>query len=302
MKLKKSLYHPRQWPFWILIGLLWLVAKLPYRWLLALGKKLGKVLFKIGGKGKKTAIINLKLCFPALSAQEREKLLIKHFEAAGISLMETALAWWGNAHKLKPLLHIQGLEYWQQALAAGKGVIFCSAHFMTLELAGRLLAMEQPFSVVYRSQKNAVLDKFAKRHRNRIYQRIIARGDLRGMLKYLKQNGTVWFTPDIDAGLKNSVFVPFFGVPAATITATARLANMSGAQVLTAFCYRRSDESGYDVCISPPLANYPSTEPQQDAWYINQLIENAVLQAPEQYLWQYKRFKTRPGDESRFYD
>lgn len=296
------LWHPRNWPFWLLIGLLWLLAHLPYKLAVTIGKYLGRLIYRIGGKARRTASINLSLCFPELSTAARELLLLQNFEATGISLIETAFAWWGAQPKLQPLLQVHGLEHLTAALAKGNGVIMCSAHFLTLELAGRLLAAQQPFAVIYRPQKNPVLDTFAKQNRRRIYQQIIARGDLRAMLRLLKNNGIVWYTPDIDAGRKNSIFVPFFNVPAATITATSRLAQRSNAAVLPAFPIRRKDNSGYDVYIHPPLENYPTADPEQDAMRINQIIEAAVRQAPEQYLWQYKRFKTRMGNEARFYD
>ncbi len=299
----KGLLHPRQWPVWLAVGLLWLLAQLPYRWLLKLGEGIvGKLLYHFSSKARRTAETNLALCFPELTAVQRKNLLKQNFAATGISLLETALAWWGKEQRLCHLLKVHGMEHLEQALAKGNGVILCSAHFMSLELAGRLLAMQQPFAVIYRPQKNILLDKLAKRYRQKIYQRIIARGDLRSMLKYLKHKGVVWYTPDIDAGLNNSVFVPFFNIPAATITATSRLAQLSQAQVIPTFPFRRQDGTGYDIYMHAPLTHYPSGDSEQDARRLNQIIETAIEQAPEQYLWQYKRFKTRPLGEKRFYD
>lgn len=297
-----KLLQPRYWPFWLAIGILWLLACLPYPVLLKIGSNLGRLIYRLSAKARHTTEINLRLCFPDWSDRDRKQLVIRNFESVGISLMETALAWWGKPQRLQPLLQVYGLEHLEQALMTGKGVILCSAHFMTLELAGSLLAKRLPFAVIYRPQKNAVLDRFAKRYRQRLYRQIIARGDLRGMIKYLRNNGVVWYTPDIDAGLKNSLFAPFFNISTATITATSRLAQLSQAQVLPAFPFRRKDGTGYDIYIQAPLADYPSNNPENDATRINQLIEVAIRQAPEQYLWQYKRFKTRPPGEARLYD
>ena len=296
------LFQIQYWPYWLIIGVLRLFACLPYPLLLKMGKGIGLLMYRLSTKGRRTAEINIKLCFPEWTDVARKALLIKNFETAGISIMETALSWWGKEHQLQPLLKVYGREHIEQALAKGKGIILCSAHFMSLELTGRLFASQQPFAVIYRPQKNAVLDSMAKHYRRRIYRKIIARGDLRAMINYLKNNGVVWYTPDIDAGLKNSIFASFFNVPAATITATVRLADISQAQVLCAFPFRREDNSGYDLHIQAPLTDYPSRDPLQDATTINQLIETAIRLAPEQYLWQYKRFKTRPPGEARFYD
>jgi len=157
------------------------------------------------------------------------------------------------------------------------------------------------FAVMYRPAKNKVFDALAYHYRKNLYAKIIARHDLRGMLTWLKANQVIWYTPDVDAGTKNSVFVPFFGVPAASITATTRLADMTQAAVMPIFFYRRDDFSGYDICIEPMLENFPSGNIEHDTLRINQIIETAVRKKPEEYLWQYKRFKTRPNNEKRFY-
>lgn len=301
-KKNRVLFHPFYWPVWLAVAVLWLLAKLPYAWLLKIGKGIGRLMLRFNHKARRTAEINLKLCFPEQTALQRKQLLRDNFYCAGISVVETALAWWGKDKQLQPLLHIQGMEHLDAALLQGKGVIFCSAHFMTLELAGRLFAKQRPFAVIYRPQKNPVLDSCAKHYRQQIYQQIIARGDLRTLIRCLKNNGVVWFTPDVDAGEKNSIFADFFGIPAATITATTRLASLSGAQLIPIFSFRRADSSGYDIQIFPALTNYPSANLPQDTQRLNQIIEAAVRRYPEQYLWQYKRFKTRPPGEKRFYD
>jgi Kdo2-lipid IVA lauroyltransferase/acyltransferase len=297
----RSAYHPKYWIIWLLVGLFRLILFLPYPVLLKLGHGIGHMLLRFSGKSEKTARINLALCFPELSLAERETLLRKNFESAGIAVFEMGLAWWGSESKLRHLGHIHGMKHLEQALQKNKGVIFCGAHFLTLELIGRLLIPHLPFAVMYRPQKNPVLDKLAYYYRKKMYQKIIARDDLRGMLKWLKANKIVWYTPDIDAGLKNSIFVPFFGIQAASITATSRLAEISQAVVVPIFYYRRDNESGYDICIEPALENFPSGSLEQDTLRINQIIETAVRKKPEQYLWQYKRFKTRPNGEQRFY-
>lgn len=297
----KSLLKPQYWPTWIVIGLLRLCACLPYSLLLALGKGLGQLLFLFPSKIKHTAQINLKLCFPELSVEQRRKLLKKNFISVGIGVMETALAWFSSSKKLSQLAHIQGIEHLHAALQKGKGAILMSPHLTTLQIAGRLFSTQHPFAVVYRQQKNPVLNYITERSLKKYYYAAIERGNLRKMLHCLNQNTLVWYTPDIDAGIRNSVFAPFFGTLAATITATTRLAQKSGASVIPTFFYRRDDFSGYDLVSTPALENFPSGDLLKDTARLNAILEEGIRKKPEQYIWQYKRFKTRPAGEKRFY-
>jgi len=299
--LLKPLLKPRYLLSWTLVGLLRLFAFLPYGVLMHLGKTLGYLLSFFPSRIKDTTQINLALCFPELSLIEQKKLLKKNFISVGIGVMETALAWFAPTKKLAHLGHIQGLEYVHQAIAEGKGAILVSPHFTTLQISGRLLSLKQPFAVVYRRQKNPVINYVTEKNLNKYYCRTIPRGDLRSMLRCLEENIPVWYTPDVDAGLRNSIFVPFFGIQAATITTTSRLAKRSGAKTIGAFFYRRDDFSGYDLVGEPIFENFPSEDLDKDTAYINQVLENAIRKRPEQYIWQYKRFKTRPLGERKFY-
>lgn len=297
----KYCFKPRYWLTLILVGVLRLFAFLPYKALLCFGTFFGYLLSLFPSKIKHTTYVNLTLCFPELSLAERQKLLRKNFISVGIGVMETALAWFAPAKRLIRLGHIKGLEHVHHALAQGKGAILISPHFTTLQIAGRLLALKQPFAVVYRRQKNPVINYITEKSLKKYYCHIISRGDLRSMLRCLAQNIPVWYTPDVDAGLRNSIFVPFFGIQAATITTTARLAKRSGAAVIPAFFYRRDDFSGYDLIGEPALKNFPTENLHKDTECVNQMLEQAIRQKPEQYIWQYKRFKTRKKGEQRFY-
>jgi KDO2-lipid IV(A) lauroyltransferase len=263
-----------------------------------LGKALGRLLFTFDRKGKHTAHINLKLCFPELTPTERKILLKKNYAAVGISVIETAIAWFGENDQLPPC-EIIGLEHWQALHAQGRGVLLISAHLSCLEIAGRLISSQMKVDAVYRPQKLNILDAFARFYRSKFYPKIIERHDLRTLIRSLKAGEAVWYTPDVDAGLKNSVFVPFFGISAATITTSSRLAKLGNAACLTAFFYR--EDAGYKIIFSAPLDNFPSGDDIADATKINHLIETAIRKKPEQYLWQYKRFKTRPPGETRYY-
>lgn len=295
-----SLLHPRYWPIWFVLGIVRILVLLPYRWQMKLGRWLGRLLQHIPSRGQRAARVNLKLCFPELNDQQRQELFIKSFESIGIAVFETAMGWWNSKKQLQAIpIKVTGLEHFPPALQRGNGVLVCSPHFTTLELTGRLFAERSPFTVVYRPQKNPLFEFITRRALDKHYTRAIPRQDIRGTLRTLNNNEIVWYAPDVDAGRKNSVFVPFFGVPAATITATSRYAKITGASVMPVFFYRR--ENGYEIVIREPLQDFPSNDLEKDAARINKIFEQAILVAPEQYLWQYKRFKTRPAGEKKLY-
>jgi len=296
------LFAPRYWFIWLMLGILRLIIKLPFKWQFRFGRYLGRIIVLFPSKMRNTTLTNLQLCFPELSAVQRQQLLRKNFESIGIAMIETALGWWIPDAAIKDLAHIHGFEHVKAALQRGKGIILCSAHFTSLELAGRLFAQHLPIAVMYRAQKNLLLNKITSEARAKHYKKIIQREDIRGMLRCLKENNAIWYTADIDAGQVNSVFVPFFGIKAASITATPRYAKISGAAVIPSFFYRREDGKGYDIVFEPALTEFPSDNIEQDVTRINQVIEAAIRKQPDQYIWQYKRFKTRPEGEERFYN
>ena len=296
-----SRYLPRYWPTWLALALLWCITRLPYAGQLSIGRGLGRLAQGLAIKRKRIALTNLGLCFPDLPDTERQALLTEHFSSLGIALVEMALSWWGPDRKLKDLVTITGLDHLHAALLQGKGVLLLSAHFTTLEIGGRLLSLYTPFHVLYRNHKNPVIDAAMKRSRTRLYERAIQRGDLQAMLKSLKQNRPVWYAPDQDFGADNSLFVPFFGVPAATLTATSRLARVSGARVVPFFQTRLPGARGYKLTLLPALENFPSDDLEADTRRIAGIIEARVREHPEQYLWTHRRFKTRPPGEKPVY-
>jgi KDO2-lipid IV(A) lauroyltransferase len=277
-------------------------ALLPYSFQLPLGRRLGRTLAVILPRRRHIAEVNLALCLPELGPEAREALLRASFESLGIAFLEVALAWWAPAARLRPLVQVEGLANLAAALAEGKGALLLSAHFTTLEIGGRLLQGFQPFRPIYRPTKNPLWDWAMLRSRERHVERAIDRQDVRAVLRALRANEPVWYAPDQDYGREHSVFVPFFGVPAATITATSRLAAMSGAPVVPFFQVRLPDARGYLLRIEPALADFPSGDPAADAARVNALIEARVREHPEQYLWSHRRFKTRPAGSPPVYD
>jgi KDO2-lipid IV(A) lauroyltransferase len=287
-------YSIRYWPTWTGIAVLWCLSQLPYAWQLVIGRHIGKLFHRLAGRRRAIAAVNLALSFPELSESERKKIITEQFVSMGISIMEVAMSWWSSGRRIKNLARVDGLQHLQAALDKGKGVILLSAHFTTLEIGGRLLALQSPFHVMYREHKNAAFDLVMKSARMKHFGKAIPRGDLRGVLRSLQENIPVWYAPDQDYGREQSLFVPFFGIAAASITATSRLARISGAVVVPFFQTRLPDARGYQLTLYPPLENFPGESVEADTRRINRIIEARIREQPEQYLWVHRRFKTRP--------
>lgn len=293
--------HPRFWPLWLGMGLLWLVVQLPYRWLLVLGRGLGGLMYHLAGSRRRIAARNLELCFPELSVGERQRLLRENFASTGMTFFEMAISWWWPVERLKRLGTVEGLEHLRQAEADGQGVILMALHFTTLEMGGALLCMQQDMYGMYRAHKNPLFDFIQRHGREQRLLGAIERDDVRGMLKVLRAGGVVWYAPDQDYGAQRSLFVPLFGVQAATVTATSKFARLGRARVVPFTQTRLADGSGYKVTVHPALADFPGESEEADCLRINQWIEQAIRQQPEQYLWAHRRFKTRPAGEPKLY-
>jgi KDO2-lipid IV(A) lauroyltransferase len=299
---QRKFLAPQYWPAWLGLGLGWCCAQLPYRIQLWLGASLGMLGYALMKKRRKITLTNIELCFPELNTQQQQALVKKNFRSSGTALLETLLAWWGSERRMKKLLqHVEGLEHLQQALQQGKGVILLSAHLTCLEIGGRLLALHQPFAVMYKRTRNPLMETVIQHSRETHFQKAIPHHDMRAMVRSLKQNLVCWYAPDQDFGDQHSVFAPFMGVSTATLIATSRLARMSGAAVVPFFQRRLEDGSGYALSILPPLEQFPSGDDVADATRINHIIEQQIRTAPDQYLWMHKRFKTRPPGETDIY-
>lgn len=292
-KSKHSPYSPIYWPTWAGMAVLWLLSRLlPYTQAMATGRLLGRLIYRASPKRRHIAAVNLQICFPQMSAEEREKLLMAHFHSLGIGIVMIGFAWWANDDKLRSLVDIEGIDHLKQSLDKGRGVILLSAHFTDLEITGRLLSLFQPIAVMYRPHENPVIEWAFSRNRRMRFEAAIPRNDIRQVIKTLKRNLPVWYAPDQSFKGRNSTLAPFFGEPAGTNTATSRLAKISGADVIL-FSGFRKQGGGYQLLIHPPLTDFPTGDPTLDATRINGLIEQAVGYAPEQYLWIHRRFKKR---------
>jgi len=292
---------PRYWVTWIMLGWLRLVIMLPFPMAISVGRNIGRLLSWIPGKAKKIATVNVSRCFPELN-RAQVKLRVKlHFQSIGIGLIEMVMCWWAADKKLSPRTTIEGLEHLQQVLEAKQGAILLTAHLTTIEVGGTLINHYIPTGVMYRDQKNALFNALMVRARERNCPDLIHRNNIKLVLRYLRKHQPVWYAPDQNYAGSQSVFADFFGIPAATTSATARLATKTGARVLPFYQIRLPDNKGYKIIIKPPLENFPVGDVQQDTATVNLALENIVRAAPDQYLWSHRRFKNRPDGDSSFY-
>jgi KDO2-lipid IV(A) lauroyltransferase len=295
---RPALLAPQHWPAWLGLGAIRLVALLPHPALLRIGRVLGSIAARIFGSRRRVAERNLQLCFPELDSAARTQLLEQTLRESGTMLVEFALAWMASAHKIERIaVTFEGLEHLEAARAQGHGVLLVGAHFSHLELCARLVSQRIAIAGMYREHKDAAFEWAIKRARLRYADAMFAKHELRQTVRYLKAGGTVWYAPDQDMRGKDVVFAPFFGVPAATITATHHLARLSGARVIP-FFHRRRDDGSYAIRLEAPLADFPSADALADTTRVNACIERMVREAPSQYLWLHKRFKTRPPGEA----
>jgi len=298
---RPALLAPRHWPAWLGLGAIGLVARLPYRWLLAIGRGLGWVAARCLGERRLVAARNIALCLPELDDAARARLLEENLRDSGIMLMEFALAWMGSARAIGRIpLAVEGLEHLTAAREAGHGVLLVGAHFSHLELCARLVSQRIRIGGMYREHADAAFEWAIKCARLRYADAMFTKDELRRTLRYLKDGGTVWYAPDQDMRGKDVAFAPFFGVQAATITATHHLARLSGAKVMP-FFHRRLEHGGYAIRLEAPLDPFPTDDVVADTARVNAVIERMVREAPSQYLWLHKRFKTRPPGEAEVY-
>ena len=288
---------PRFWLTWIFVALGRAVAWLPFSWQVRLGAGIGHLSYYLARRRRHICEVNLRLCFPELDAGELRRLVRRTFVSNGIGLMEVAISWFRDPEDFRSRVSIDGLEHLQEAVAKGRGVLLVAAHFTTLEIGGFLLSLFHPMAATYRAHENPLFDAVMYDRRRRLHARVIERRDVRGTLRCLRDGLVLWYAPDQDYGARRAVFVPFFGVKAATITATSRFAESNGSPVLFFSHYRKSGNSGYHLRISPELEEFPSGDERKDAIRINRLVEEAVREQPDQYLWLHRRFKTREAGD-----
>lgn len=293
------LKQPSLWPTLVWVSLLRLLVYLPYGWQLQIGAGFGWLLSYLARERNHVTHTNLRLCFPELNDAEHQKMFRDVFRHNGIGIMEAAMAWWAPESWFKQRVTLKGREHLDTALAKGKGVILLGAHFSTLDLGGLLFSFHYPLNTLYRPNNNPLLDQIICKGRAR-FTHNIDRSDFRSVIRKLKNNEIIWYAPDQDFGMKQSVFVPFFGVPAATLTATTRLTKLNDSPIIM-LAQHRTENGQYELELYPAIEPFPTGDLQQDACLINQAIETAVRKDPTQYMWVHRRFKSHPKGKNYLY-
>lgn len=292
---------PRFWPTWLGIGLLYLLSRLPFATQIRLGRWVGDVMYALFRSRRHVVEVNLRLCFPELSGIERQQMAREVFRNNAIGVFETGMAWWMADQHFNPSIGIKGTEHLDAALAKGRGVILLGAHLSTLDMGGRLFSRFYETNVMYRAHNNPLMEEIIKEGRERHLKCAIERESLRTVLRALRKNEIVWYAPDQDFGPKYSVYAPFFGVPAATITATSRMVKLNNSPILMYTHHRTADDKGYELELFPEIEHFPTGDDVADATRINQEIERAIRKDPTQYMWVHRRFKTHPQGKNYLY-
>lgn len=281
-------------PTKLILLILRLINLLPIDLQIRIGKLLGLLLFRLAHRRRKIAEVNINFCFRDLSVHQRQKLVKESFIQNGIGIIETGMAWWSRKELFQNRTQFEGLEHLQSALKGGKGAIILGAHYTTLDLGGLLFSLYHPLNTVYRPHNNPTIENVMRKGRLRSIDKLIDRSDFRAIIRLLRDNKVVWFAPDQDLGLKNSVFAPFFGIEAATVTATSRLAKISTAPVLM-LAHHRTKDNQYILRLHPPIDQFPRSTDEESAAVINAELEKGISYDPSQYMWVHRRFKSTPG-------
>ncbi|HDG1676744.1 Kdo(2)-lipid IV(A) acyltransferase [Kluyvera ascorbata] len=301
-KFTAALLHPRYWPSWLGIGVLWLVVQLPYPVIYRLGNAIGRLAMRLMRRRAQIAYRNLELCFPHKSEAERHEMVVKNFESVGMGVMETGIAWFWPTKRVNRWMDASGLEHIRAVQDSGRGVLLIGIHFLTLEMGARMFGIHNPGIGVYRPNDNPVIDLLQTWGRMRSNKDMIDRKDLKGMIRALKNGEIIWYAPDHDYGPRASVFAPLFAVKdAATTSGTWMLAKTSKACVVPFVPRRKPDGKGYELIILEPECNPPLDDAETTAAWMNTIVEKCIMMAPEQYMWLHRRFKTRPEGAPSLY-
>lgn len=298
---------PKFWSTWILLGLLWLVMFLPRRWVMALGAWIGDQFRKRNKKRRRIAEINIALCFPELDPQQQQQLCIDHFRCYGRGLVDMGLSLWGSESRLRKLVSLEGFES-HRKLVQTKNVLVVTWHLTTLEISANVLTLAGDSVSMMKPLSSPLLTWQIARGRRHLHAGdpiLVTRSTgLRPLLRGLRDGRQCILLPDEDLGDQEAgyVFVPFFGVPRVNLTTPGRLAKSAGAAVVTCATRLNPETGKYVFTISPPLENIDGKDVESDAIAISQAMEQLIGQAPEQYMWTFRWFRTRPDGSDSPYD
>jgi Kdo2-lipid IVA lauroyltransferase/acyltransferase len=283
------------------VFIFWLIHFLPFRVIVAIGNGLGILLYPFAAERRSVGMINLKLCFPEMSDTAREKLVRAHFKMFCRGLIERSILWWSSAERISGLIRVEGVEHFEAI--KDQPAILLTPHFVGMDAGGQWITQHTDTVCMYANQKNVYLTQLLLKKRARFRnQHLYSRQEgLRPILKGMRKGMPFVYPPDQDQGIKDGAFIPFFGVPAATMISLPRIAQMTGAKIVPSITRVLPGGEGYVLTFYPAWENYPSGDDIADARKMNAFIEDRIREMPEQYFWLHKRFKTRPEGEARFY-
>lgn len=293
-----NFFRPRWWLTWIMLAILGLCVLLPRPASSFIGARLGDLYRSTSKKRREVVEVNLHLCFPELSAEERDHLSRSHFRIYGQCLLDMGLIWWARKKFLDRYIKIEGLEHYQAALDSGRNVILLTGHFSALDIAGPAISRHYPQVGLIKPVYNKLVDYLVTRGRQRFHGKVYLRDKgMRPIIKSINAGYGFYYLPDEDFGPDKSIFVPFLATESATITALNKLARLTNAAVLPTSARRLSAKEGYRIKIHPAMNNFPGEDPVADAVRMNAELARMVADAPEQYMWTFKFFRTRPDGE-----
>lgn len=286
----------------VALAFMWLLHFLPLTVLAPIGRLLGLLGYAVVRERRNVALTNVRLCFPNLSEAERRRLVRRHFQAFARAVLERGILWWGSKERISRIVQVEGLEHFEAV--RGSPVIWLVPHFVGLDMGGSRVATQYRVASMYSRQKNAVLDALLYHGRTRfVMPRLVTRQEgIRSVVRVIREGIPFYYLPDMDFGPRDSVFVPFFGVPAATITGLSRVARIARAVVVPLVTRQLPGGGGYVIRFYPAWDNFPTGNDEADARRMNAFIEERVLEIPEQYHWLHKRFKTRPPGVKPVYE
>lgn len=289
----KDYLAPRNWPTWIGIGLLWLLSRFPFKTQMALGRGIGKLSAKLLRSRRQVAIRNLELAFPELTPEERLKTTLRVFEHVGMGIAEAASMWFRPVSFLDPHFTIEGLEHLEAAKSRGKGVIILQAHFTLIEAAAAVIGSRVPMSAVVDNPKNELFGALLKYHRERHVTETIENHNIRKMIRRLRNNEVVWYSPDLYVAKSNGgILTNYFQQPVLTTDGIARIARMTGATLIPYYPNRQLEHKPARLVFLPPLTSFDTSDLTVATQQMNDLFEAQVRRQPDQYFWVHKRFKS----------
>jgi KDO2-lipid IV(A) lauroyltransferase len=298
----KTFLNPRYWYAWPVLALMIVMSWMPSRVLWVLGTAFGSFVSWFPTSNRHFAERHIELCFPEMGPQDRKHLVKQHFCLTGFAFLSLGVTWFAPRWRMKRFITVRDKHHIDDAFARGKNVILLAPHFIGLDTGGLRLSMKIKLVSMYRKARDPLLEYLFQR-RKRFGSVVLERmSSLRPIIRYIREGRPFYYLPDQDMGERASVFVPFFGIPAATVTILSRLAESTNAMVIPCIIRILPHGRGYEVQLHPPFENFPTDDPVADARYMNTRIEQWVREMPEQYMWSYRRFKTRPNNEASLYE